>query len=505
MKRVFIVFTLFIAVSCSSIGNKNIRTELSLCAFRLNEGYNPLKEASKKFLSFYDEKGNIYFIDPKNPSNVLLKDSNITFSPLGPRTVVSGIYDNTTGKITDFDSRYLIYLKNKSIYKLSLLKSDTYPPLKVSSENGTAVICDDTVIPDYENPERSIYIFYSSPDQNCWDNNDVLKLIRLDMGEIDNPISINDKIPLGVFRDSQTLGIRKLIMLKQKNNNLYDLESCAVDINGLTCSSILPAEFASTQGIATASVIANYIYNGQFYTAIVIERKLYIYDGNNMIKPSSTCELPSSNIKVAQDDTSIYIGAGTKIIKFNYSDLTCYILPKEEDKTINQLNVTGNKIVYREGNRLKAIRKDGSSETLLLSTIDTLWIVGTSGNLIFYNIYGGKGYRAGYIKDDGSVSKEFQGAYWGGVLFYKESLPHKRIKHSMLLVSAKGCPPETKHLGTLNKIYRSLYIKNPTEGYFLGKAYYNSVTGDIVMFRSDKENSLVNITDTLEINEYIPR
>ncbi len=504
MNRLFIIFTLFAVVSCSPIGDKNTRTELSLCAFRLNENYTPLNKATEKFLSFYDEKGNLYFIDPTDPSKTILKDNNITFSPLGPRILVSGIYDDTIGRITDFDSKYLIYLKNKSLYKLSLIKSANSSPLKVSSENGTSVICDDNIIPDYENPEKSIYIFYSSPDQNCWDNNDVLKLIRLDMGESDNPISINDRIPLGVFRDSQTLGIKKLIMLKEKNNNLYDLESCTVDINGLTCSSILPAEFASTQGIATASVIANYIHNGQFYTAIAIENKLYIYDGNTMIKPSSTCELPSSNIKVAQDDTSIYIGASTKIIKFSYQDFNCFIL-KEESKTINQINVTNNKIVYRLGNRLKTINKDGNSEALLLTTVDTLWIVGTSGNLIFYNIYGSQGYRAGYIKDDGSVSKEFRGAYWGGVLFYKESPPHKREKHSMLLVSAKGCPSESKHLGTLNKIYKSLYVKNPTEGYFLGKAYYNSVTGDIVMFKSDKENSLINITDTLEINEYIPR
>jgi len=59
--------------------------------------------------------------------------------------------------------------------------------------------------------------------------------------------------------------------------------------------------------------------------------------------------------------------------------------------------VTENRIVYRLGNQLKSISKeDGSSDVILLKTQDTLWIEGTSGNMVFYNIYG-KGYRAGYI------------------------------------------------------------------------------------------------------------
>jgi len=64
MKGVFILFTLFVAISCSPINNSNIRTELSLCALRLNENYTQIKGSSEKFLSFYDENGNIYFIDP---------------------------------------------------------------------------------------------------------------------------------------------------------------------------------------------------------------------------------------------------------------------------------------------------------------------------------------------------------------------------------------------------------------------------------------------------------
>ncbi len=509
MAKALTIFTLFIILACGEGGNNNYqRDQISVCLYNLSNGTINITNQTyiERFLSFYNEEGNLYFIDPSQNAKIILKDNNILTEPMGPKILMHGTYNSQTNIIKGYGPKYLIYVKDKKVYIIDVHKNENSYPIRVSSENTITAICDDLTIPDYSDPAKSIYMYYASKDVECWNGDEELKLIILNMDNSSNPISLGNDgeiVPLGVFRDANTLSITEIILMEKLQNGLYDLKACNIDMS--TCSSILPAEFSPEVGIAKASVIANYLYNGSFHSAIVVEGKLYIYNGSQMVKPSEACEFNSGNLKVDQDGNAIYIASGKKIWKFTFSEQNCYLL-KEEDATVSQLRVGENRIIYRVSNTVKSILKStGNSEKTLKVSKETLWIEGIGNDIVFYNIYGKSEYVAGYVKEDGSEVREFRKAFWGGAVYNNDIPTYQKTKHSMILVSFSGCTQETVHLGTLDKLYRSLYIRDSAPGYILGKAYINAVTGDIVMFNTISPGSFKKITDTLELNEYMPR
>ncbi len=510
MKIALIIFTLTVVIinSCGGSKGNSKREPISVCFYKIPVRDIAVTDSTprERFLPFYDEKGNLYFVDPSGNNRKTLKDTNILVNPLGPKVLIHGFYNGSNQSITDYGPRYLLYVKGGALYMLGLKKGDTSLPFKISSENSIAVICDDLTIPDYSDPERSIYLYYASQDSTCWNGDEKLKLVKLNMDGNDDPIVLGssaDVIPLGVFRKAEDLSISGVILMEKKENGLYDLKVCDVSMSG--CSSILPAEFSSTEGISNAGILGNFLYGASFYSAIVIEGKLYIYNGDEMIKPSSSCEFDSSNLKVDQDDTAIYIASGKRIWKFNYSDFNCYLL-KEENSTISQIKVGKSRIIYRLTNTIKSINKDnGNGEKTIKTSQYTVWLSGAEGEFVFYNIYGKGIYIAGILKEDGSLIREFGSSFWGGNVIESEVLPYKKTRYGMILVSFSKCPSNMINLGELDKIYRSLYVGEVFRGFFLGKAYINSVTGDIFMFNPEKNQSLVQITNTLELNEFIPR
>ncbi len=507
MYLLLIVLTLIVTLSCGGGKKGHIRKPINVCLYNIpNSPINLTSNDSSAYLTFYNEKGELFLVDPATSPTPILKDRGINIEPLGPKVLLHGYYNSAEGKITDFGYRYVIYSKGQSIYMIDLKKSSSNNPVRVSSENSAKAICDDMIMPDYSNPSKSLYLYYSSQDNTCWNGDERLKLVILNMDTSVAPIDLRDSgeiIPLGVYRNSSNLEIKRIIIMEKKENGLYDLKSCTPNFD--LCESIRPADFSSTQGISKASLIANYIHENTFYSAIVIEGTLYLYDGSSMISTSSTCQFESSNLKVDQDSEAIYIASGKKIIKFRYEDKTCYLL-KEEQTTINQLRVGKNRVIYRIYNTIKSIDKyTGNSEQVLAQSSSTVWMEGTEEDLVFYNVFGKGIYKAGVVSENGSYKREYNDAYWGGIIFKTEISIYKRERQGLVLVSLNDCPQETVSLGKLDKIYRSLLVKDSTGGYIIGKAFLNSVTGDIVMFNTQNPSSIIKITDTLEVNEYLPR
>ena len=333
-----------------------------------------------------------------------------------------GDVDVTTKVVTDEHNYAVIYPKTDGkIYKVSALSSSSLTPVQVSNETQADQICTGAiggtaVHPDFSNADNSVY-FYVLPgtDTSCETDDDVWKMVRLNMSDTDSPIAA--KRVLQELYDETTGALNG--WLAQDTLGTKELQRCNIDFT--SCSKLMD--------------VSNYVewrLRTTFSTVLLeIDSKLYVYtESTNTLSPARYTLPTSTFISVPDTDgTTVYFANGKDLYQMPADGSGNATILKTETDDIQRVLTGNNTVVYQLtasglGTEIKSVLKTGGTPVSLatVGTGEDLFLLYVIGDKVYYNnrtitfspVYTIIPLQAGVINEDGTGGTEYTDAAWSG-------------------------------------------------------------------------------------------
>ncbi len=335
-----------------------------------------------------------------------------------PATVfVAGSYDPPTRTVNDIHNHVLVYPKTSgNFYKVSALQTSVTPtPTQLSSENSAQKICSafaPTEAVDFANPDHSQFV-YRTPGQNeiCNDTDDVYKMVRLDMGPADAPVTAKEPIGTALHDWTTTGAISGWLV-----NDAGALKRC-------------DANFANCQASSVASSLEIKSYKSQVSIAgsnrwlVDIDHVLYVYNGdtNTLSAEIHTMVKAISPLVTAviNDSNKFYFSTG-KAPKDIYSapvdGSASATLLATATASINGLALSSaNTLLYWTSTEINAVSKTTGAVTSLVTGSSTITMAAVNNSHVYYTAGINEAHPiAGSVNDDGSLKVETPDASWQG-------------------------------------------------------------------------------------------
>lgn len=445
-----------------------------------------------------------------------------------PATVfVAGTYDPPTRTVNDIHNHALVYAKTSgNFYKVSALKSSGTPtPTQLSSENSAGKICPafaptdaPTEAVDFANPDHSQFVYHTpGKNESCNDADDIYKMIRLDMGPADAPVTA--KQPIGTALHDWTTGAISGWLV----NDAGALKKC-------------DANFANCQASSVASSLEIKNYKSQVSIAgsnrwlVDLDHVLYVYDGdtNTLSAEIHTMvkEISPLVTAVINDSNKFYFSTG-KAPKDIYSapidGSASATLLVTAAASINGLALSSsNTLLYWTNTEINAVSKT----TPLVTGSSTITMAAVNANHVYYTVGIGEAHpAAGMVNDDGNLKSETPDASWQGfslVTSWNLTDGFATTSQTQTIIRAEGYNALGNGRGFAGAKLRSFdaATTNPaaevgTVPTDIGSIYCSSsganvlcngsnasLQNDIFLLNAVTPNSLVRVTDTPTKGEF---
>ena len=453
--------------------------------------------------------------------------SNIFY--LAPATVfVAGIYDSATRTVNDVHNYALVYAKTSgNFYKVSALKSSGTPtPTQLSSENSAGKICPTfaptdapTEAVDLANPDHS-QIVYHTPGKNeiCNDADDVYKMVRLDMGAADAPITA--KQPIGTALHDWTTGAISGWLV----NDAGALKKCEANFaNCLVASSLEIKNYTSQVSIA-----------GSNRWLVDIDHRLYVYDGdtNTLSAEIHTMvdEIRPLVTAVINDSNRFYFSTGKapqEIYSAPVDGSASATRLVTATANINGLALSANKLLYWTNTGINAVSKTSGAVIPLVTGSSLITMAAVNANHVYYTAGINEAHPiAGSVNDDGNLKVETPDASWQGfsiVTSWNLTDGFATISQAQTVIRAEGynalgigkgfggaklyafdaaTATQVALVGTVPTDVVRIYCSSSGAN-VLCNGSNASLQNDIFLLNAATLNSLVRVTDTPTKSEFL--
>ena len=469
--------------------------------------------------------------DATCPGKLLVVDAgtDVLSNIFYPATVfVAGDYNFTSLTVNNIHNHALVYPKTTgNFYKVSALKSSGTPtPTQLSSESSAGKICSafaPTEALDFANPDRSQFV-YRTPGQNeiCNDTDDVYKMVRLDMGPADAPVTAKE--PIGTALHNWTTGAISGWLV----NDAGTLKRC-------------DADFANCQASSVASSLKIKSYTSQVSIAgsnrwlVDLDHVLYVYNGDtNTLSAAVHSMVGGINqvvMAVINDSNKFYFSTGKAPNEIYVApvDGTASAMPlaPAAATSINGLALSSaNTLLYWTSTEINAVSKTTGIITSLIAGSSTITMAAVNNSHIYYTAGINEAHPvAGVVKDDGSPEGETLNASWQGfslVTSWNLTDGFATISQAQTIIRAEGYNALGIGKGFGGAKLRSFDAATTTEGALVGTlptdivSIYCSSSGanvlcngsnasiqnDVFLLNAVTPNSLVRVTDTPTKGEF---
>jgi hypothetical protein len=519
-KALLIIATLLLS-ACSSGGNKN-------------SGDSSRSEFPKTppTYRFYMSKNNeatdngLYAIDPENPTDTpIMIESGGIQRDSGVNQIAAYEYDQMTQEVKGYYYFALVYTKTDGkLYKVNPIKSGSLTPERVSSETEADSICKGEAFGGRKgNLTQTIYVYFlSGPDETCYTQDDIHKMVRLDMGVTDAPILI--KTPIDYLANANASLSTWLVWDQDV------VKRC--DTNFSNCVTV-PGELSKGAKFQE--------WLGDTYYLIQNDNKLYIYNqSTNNLSPSLYASGSPVYGGYLVDATHVYFSSSGSIYKIPRDGSAAATPIDTEPKYIDYLiGFAGDKLIYvASGVRDGAIIKSLNTKTLVTSDVvdlagkNLLYAFLSTADKIFYGSYGFQFdgpllFESGSINVDGSGKVEQKNSR-GFPLVFSNKLEVRssqfKVKNAIQISNYDTTKSE---FGEGNSVFKSFDEKGnfiATLGSLPKAIAYSCeidfsapvlcavhvkdmdpLQSDIYFLNSSQPNSLVRITNTSDVDEILVR
>ena len=441
-----------------------------------------------------------------------------------PATVfVAGSYDPPTRTVKNIHNHALVYPKTSgNFYKVSALQTSVTPtPTQLSSENSAQKICSafaPTEAVDLANPDHSQFV-YRTPGKNdiCNDTDDVYKMVRLDMGPADAPVTA--KQPIGTALHDWTTGAISGWLV----NDAGALKKC--DANFANCQ----ASLREIKSYAAQVSIA-----GSNLWLVDIDHVLYVYNGDTNILSAEihtmVKEISPLVTAVINDSNKFYFSTGK-------APKEIYVAPVDGSASatllvtaaarINGLALSSaNTLLYWTNTEINAVSKTTRAVTSLVRGNSIIAMAAVNNSHVYYTAGINEAHPiAGSVNDDGSLPVATPDASWQGfslVTAWNLTDGFATISQAQTIIRAEGynalgidkgfggaklrsfntaTTNEVALIGTVPTDIGSIYCSSSGAN-VLCNGSNASIQNDIFLLNAVTPNSLVRVTDTPTKGEY---
>ncbi len=365
---------------------------------------------------FYRGEKSLYAVNPATPENPLTIEGAADVVANSVRVFLTKTYTAATQTVSNARPYAMVYVKTDGkLYKVSgLINRDLPTPTQLSNESAADKICDVDIYGrndvDLANPDNSSYVYRTpGPNAICGNNDDVFKLVRLDMGANNAPVIA--KAPVIALRNWATGALSGWLV-----NDAGALKTC--DENFKNCSASLHSITSTVKARASVGGTNRYL--------LEIDNALYMYDGDAQTLSTSPIFSDSGlNIWQTRSDATNFYFVNNGTSKAIYSapidgSATATLMITAETEDIHAMFVSGGKIVYATLSAIKTKTvadpvKPTATKTLISGSVILNWL---SGNHIYYTTNSTSAIpTAGMIDVDGANQSETAAAAWSGLVF----------------------------------------------------------------------------------------
>ncbi|MBI3776655.1 MAG: hypothetical protein HY273_14130, partial [Gammaproteobacteria bacterium] len=430
-------------------------------------------------------------------------------------------YDSATKTVNELHRHALVYAKkNGSFYKVSALTSNAIPTsTQLSSITSAEIICSTSVgAIDFADPDNS-QIVYRTPGANalCNDSDDRYKMVRLNMGAADAPVSA--KQPIGTafhnWATTAVAGVDPGAISGWLVNDAGTLQRC--DPNFANCGANLMTNIKS----ASLLIIA-----GSNRWLLEIDHAVYVYDDASSVAPKKIFTiLDKKNLATGRVTGTVNDGSNFYFVTSEEptvvhkapvdGSLGATSFGVASSKPILGFTLSANTLLYWTENGITRVDKNsGGASTIVTGNFAA--VAAVNSNHIYYSYNSNNAIPiAGMIDDDNVNNKtETIGANWLGIVYDTSwnltdgfaGLPQTLIRAEGYSVG-NGFAGATLHsitalnrtdagiLGTLPAGFSSIYCSSlGPDALCTGTSSTNQI--DLFYLNATSPDSLLRITNT---------
>jgi Divergent InlB B-repeat domain len=380
--------------------------------------------ASYKFVSA--EGGSLMAIDPAAPTAPITVASGIVASEF----VLSASYNAGTQTFTNVQASIETFVRNGSLWRVNSAKSagvpgtPANPAVQISNEVGATSLCAYKVMQTGSTSTARIHYEFAGADGDCAARGDnISKLVPVLADSLTPPLTL----PTGtrpttddsVIVDLATGQVVEIFLLDHAN---------AVTLKRLDHSSN-----AITTIQANVGTIEFIVQDTSDRVFIRNNNTLYLYtrSSNTLTTLVSTATTLHCTNEPCVDGTHIYVfedaGRVYRVPLTATSSADVVTLISSTATPLLELALTSSRIILHTGdftpgssNSLVSMPKAGGAQTTLVSPQQNfISIVGTAGNLLYYNIFPTSGsgtFTATVVQNDGVAVSTFANSMWNGIV-----------------------------------------------------------------------------------------
>lgn len=349
-------------------------------------------------------QGSIGAVDPANPASPVSVESGITNKVT---SIFHGTYDPVARKVSDIQTRTVVYVKGGQLFKVSALKGAATPiPVQLTNETSAdTIVGTPSAIADFADHNNAQFIYLTAG--GAW------KMIKVGMSATDTPIPA--KQPLKHVYDKSNGALAGWLAIDGSAVKRFDANFSAG-------SAVTVATFADKAEAVGFTIDIIFLK---------IDGNLYAYNTANGAISSvlyTFTATTAGDLKATRDGINMYFVDGGKLLSVSLSGTALAEQIGAETGTIVQLAYTDHKVVYvlNDAGQYK-IRTTGKSGVVSgtppvdLATAangEILIFIGAKGTLAYFDRVSGNGVTtAGTIREDGSGRNETPNAFWVGGSF----------------------------------------------------------------------------------------
>jgi len=343
-------------------------------------------------------------VDPANPASPVSVESGITNKVT---SIFHGTYDPVARKVSDIQTRTVVYVKGGQLFKVSALKGAATPiPVQLTNETSAdTIVGTPSAIADFADHNNAQFIYLTAG--GAW------KMIKVGMSATDTPIPA--KQPLKHVYDKSNGALAGWLAIDGSAVKRFDANFSAG-------SAVTVATFADKAEAVGFTIDIIFLK---------IDGNLYAYNTANGAISSvlyTFTATTAGDLKATRDGINMYFVDGGKLLSVSLSGTALAEQIGAETGTIVQLAYTDHKVVYvlNDAGQYK-IRTTGKSGVVSgtppvdLATAangEILIFIGAKGTLAYFDRVSGNGVTtAGTIREDGSGRNETPNAFWVGGSF----------------------------------------------------------------------------------------
>jgi hypothetical protein len=368
------------------------------------------------YLFYFSDNGELSAVDPTDPTSPILVNANTIHVDL----IETSDYDGTAKTTSNRRHHVLIYADTDGhLYKVYADRNTPLSATQISNESQADTICvdeltDDPTAPDFLTPEASQFVYtLAGPDANCGTDDDVWKMVRLNMDTSTPPIDAYR--PVVPVLDSATGGLSGWLV-----SHMGALGRC-------------DADFANCSAITGYTLGIDLLEESLDYFMLEVDNTLRSYDIANGTLSTSLFDIPQTSVitNSIHDGTTLFFSQGNSLYTAPLDGSSPASLLASESDTITSVELSGSYVVIDTGSgtasdEIRAVPIAGGASNLLASTSgdNSLVVVGLSENYVYYNEYQVASslpdpyliipVAAGIVATDGSTHARYDDAAWSG-------------------------------------------------------------------------------------------